>query len=102
MTMSTSLLPAPAPIRCCVKECDYRPEVVQQFLNKIRDYGRWGEDPTMQSQVQQYDQDARGGKVGNQQIDLWDVQQAIRRLRAEGMPVDAFTVASRLCPWAIE
>lgn len=101
---STSLLdrPLPTPLRCCPKECDYRPEAVEHFLEVLEAFGVNGEDPTLVIRSQALSQDVRGGRVGDQAVALWDVQRVVRDLRLLGREVSSTSVARRLCPWSLE
>lgn len=99
---SLAVLSPPTPLRCCPKECEYRPEAVEHFIRVLADFRRRGEDPSVKLRSQEFDQETGGGTAGDQGVMLWDVQQAIRSLRREGREITLVSVAERLCPWSLE
>jgi hypothetical protein len=88
--------------RCCPALCDYRPEAVQWYLDVIAAMERVGEDPGEVMQTKRLDRDGGGGADGDRATRIWDVQVAVKELRAAGREVTAESVGRKLCPWALE
>lgn len=86
---------------CCPALCDYRPEAIEHHLDVLLAYERRGEDPCNRSPTARYGIDS-GGNQDDGPATMWDVQQAVKELRAAGREVTAVSVAQRLCPWSLE
>lgn len=103
--MTTDRLPheltgAASKADCCPALCDYRREAVQHYLDVLLAMERAGEDPCQRSATARYG--IEGGGAGDGPAAIWDVQRAVKELRAAGREVTAVSVAKRLCPWALE
>lgn len=86
---------------CCAVVCDYRPDAVQVYLDIVLWHERRGTDPV--EPLRRRSRDQTGSTTqGDGDERIWDVQQAVRALRAEGREVTAISVAMKLCPWSIE
>lgn len=86
---------------CCPALCDYRPEAVQVYLDIVLSHERRGTDPV--EPLRRRSRDTTGSTVtGDGDERLWDVQMAVKRVRAAGKEVSATTVAAALCPWSLE
>lgn len=88
--------------RCCPVACDYRPEAVQVYLDMILAYEAQGEDAGEVASCKPINRNGSGGTAGDGATRIWDVQHAVKALRAEHREVTAASVAQRLCPWAVD
>lgn len=94
------LIGAASKAGCCPALCDYRPEAIEHYLGVVLAMERAGEDPCQRSATMRYGVDS-GGSRGDGPAAIWDVQRAVKELRAAGREVTAVSVAKRLCPWAL-
>lgn len=86
--------------RCCQHQCEYRPDAVKHHLDVLLAMEAKGEDPCLRSPGPRYGHDSGSVSVDGAAT-LWDVQQAVKALRAEGRAVTEVSVAERLCPFAL-
>lgn len=87
---------------CCAAQCEYRVEAVQWHLDLILAMERAGEDPSQDTTTRRLDRYGTGGMMGNRATQVWDIQQAIKALRAEQREVTAVAISVKLCPWAAD
>lgn len=95
------LIGAASKFDCCPALCDYRPEAIKHYLDVVLDMERAGEDPCQRSATARYGIDG-GSSRSDGPAAMWDVQRAVKELRAAGREVTAGSVAAKLCPWALE
>jgi len=99
--LSHELIGAASKADCCPALCEYRPEAVKHYLGVVLAMECAGEDPCQRSATARYGVDT-GSSRSDGPAAIWDVQRAVKELRAAGREVTADSVACKLCPWALE
>lgn len=97
-----TLTGAAARSHCCAVVCDYRPEAIQHYLDMVLAHERNGTDPVEPLRRRSRDTTTSSTCTGDGDERLWDIQMAVKAVRAAGKEVTAVSVAQRLCPWSLE